>query len=99
MPWVRVGVLSDARRQHKKTPPYDAPSPLPPMPCRHGVVPLEGGGIKGGGDSSEFSRLAERLEKKIGRIETEFRDSIANLSSDIRKMLHAKNIAFDEKTI
>ena len=28
----------------------DAPSPLPPMPCRHGVVPLEGGGMKGEGD-------------------------------------------------
>src|SRR3989338_5919339 len=29
----------------------NTPSPLPPMPCRHGVVPLEGGGNKGGGDS------------------------------------------------
>ena len=25
-----------------------APSPLPPMPCRHGVVPPKGGGNKGG---------------------------------------------------
>ncbi|MBI4411395.1 MAG: acyltransferase family protein [Deltaproteobacteria bacterium] len=50
-------------------------------------------------DQDDFSRLAARLEKKIGRIETELRDSISHLNKDIRDLLHTKNIAFDEKNI
>ncbi|MBI2339807.1 MAG: acyltransferase family protein [Deltaproteobacteria bacterium] len=76
--------------------------PTPPLP--KGGDPdsptLKKGGQGGFSDEkTDFSRLAERLEKKIGRIETEFRDSITLLNRDIRDLLHQKNVAFDEKTV
>lgn len=47
---------------------------------------------------ADFSQLAHRLEERIGKIETDLKDSIQMLETDLQRLLKTKKLEKDDKT-